>query len=62
MWHVFLLAFALLLVIEGLLPALNPKGYRRTMQTLSEMDDRFLRAWGLISMVTGAVLIYLFNG
>ena len=62
MWNVLLLAFALLLVIEGLLPALNPKGYRRTVQLLSEMDDRFLRIWGLISMVTGAVLIYLFNG
>jgi len=61
MWKVFLLAFALLLVIEGLLPALNPRGYRKTMQTLSNMDDRFLRMWGLISMATGAILIYIFS-
>lgn len=61
MWQTFLLAFGLLLVIEGILPALNPGGYRRTIQTISSMDDRVLRSWGLISMTTGAVLIYLFS-
>ena len=61
MWQTFLLAFGLLLVIEGILPALNPGGYRRTIQTISGMDDRVLRTWGLISMSAGAVLIYLFS-
>ena len=61
MWQTFLLAFGLLLVIEGVLPALNPGGYRRAIQTISSMDDRVLRTWGLISMSTGAVLIYLFT-
>ena len=61
MWQTFLLAFGLLLVIEGILPALNPGGYRRTIQTISGMDDRVLRTWGLISMSAGAVLIYLFT-
>ena len=61
MWQTFLLAFGLLLVIEGILPALNPGGYRRTIQTISGMDDRVLRTWGLISMSAGAVLIYFFT-
>ena len=61
MWQTFLLAFGLLLVIEGVLPALNPGGYRRTIQTISGMDDRVLRTWGLISMSAGAILIYLFT-
>ena len=61
MWNIILLAFALVLVIEGLLPALNPRGYRRTMQMLSEMDDRTIRTWGLISMISGALLLLFFN-
>ena len=60
MWQTFLLAFGLLLVIEGILPALNPGGYRRTIQSVSSLDERVLRTWGLISMTAGAVLIYLF--
>ena len=62
MWQTFLLAFGLLLVIEGILPALNPGGYRRTIQAISSMDERVLRTWGLISMTAGAVLSYLFAG
>ncbi len=61
MWQTFLLAFGLLLVIEGVLPALNPGGYRRTIQVISSMDDRVLRTWGLFSMTAGAILIYLFT-
>jgi uncharacterized protein YjeT (DUF2065 family) len=61
MWQTILLAFGLLLVIEGVLPALNPDGYRRAIQTISSMDDRVLRTWGLISMSAGAILIYLFT-
>jgi uncharacterized protein YjeT (DUF2065 family) len=61
MWQTILLAFGLLLVIEGVLPALNPGGYRRTIQTISSMEDRVLRMWGLISMTAGAILIYLFT-
>ena len=62
MGEAFLIAIALVLVIEGLMPALNPKVFRRTMQTISGMNDRFLRSWGLFSMTLGAVLIYLFKG
>ncbi len=61
MSQVFILAIALVLVIEGVLPALNPKGYRRAMQMMSEMDERIIRSWGLISLTLGAVLIYLFK-
>jgi uncharacterized protein YjeT (DUF2065 family) len=58
---VFLLAIGLVLVIEGLLPALNPNGYREMMKTLAEKDSVFLRVWGLVSMTAGAALIYFFT-
>ncbi|CAD7852084.1 MAG: hypothetical protein [Olavius algarvensis Gamma 1 endosymbiont] len=61
MWHDLLVAFALLLVIEGVWPFLSPSGLRRTLQLMAEQDDRSLRNAGLISMLLGVVLLYLVN-
>ncbi len=57
----FLTAIALMLVIEGVLPFLNPAGLRRTLLMLAEQDDRSLRIMGLISMVAGVAMLYLVN-
>jgi uncharacterized protein YjeT (DUF2065 family) len=53
------LAFGLVLVIEGLLPALSPRVYRRMVQMMGERDDRTLRIIGLVMMIAGALLIYI---
>ena len=42
----FLLAFALMLVIEGLLPFLAPKAWRDTFQRLMQLSDGQLRFFG----------------
>jgi hypothetical protein len=52
-------AIALVLVIEGALPFLNPASWRRAMQVLSKLDDRSVRVVGLISMLSGLLLLYL---
>ena len=59
MWQELLIALALLMVIEGILPFLNPAAMRRMMRTLSEMDDRSLRVSGLVSMLLGLALLYI---
>jgi len=59
MAKIFWLALGLVLVIEGLFPTLNPHGYRRMVQMMSERDDRTLRLIGLVMMIAGAVLIYI---
>lgn len=59
MWQELLIALALLMVIEGILPFLNPAAMRRMMRTLSEMDDRSLRVSGLASMLIGLALLYI---
>ncbi len=59
MWHELLLAIALLLVLEGLLPFLNPTGFKQAMQMISNMNDRQLRISGFASMMAGLVLMYL---
>ena len=53
------IALALLLVIEGLLPALSPGTFRRYLTAMMQMDERSLRISGLVSMAIGAMLIYL---
>jgi hypothetical protein len=58
MWSDLWIALALVLVVEGLLPALNPRGYRRMLQLLGDKDDRAIRVLGLLLMVVGAVAIY----
>ncbi|MGD8572888.1 MAG: DUF2065 domain-containing protein [Gammaproteobacteria bacterium] len=61
MWHDFLLALSLVLVVEGLLPFLNPAGFRQAMQLISQMDDRQLRIGGFASMIVGVLLMYFVN-
>ncbi len=58
MWHEILIAGALMLVLEGLLPILNPKLFKQMMYSASQMNEQQLRWTGIISMVIGALLIY----
>ncbi len=55
----FLSALALVFVIEGILPFLNPAGFRRTLTTAAGLDDSTLRRLGLVAMILGALMLYL---
>jgi len=59
MWQNILIALALMLVIEGIFPFLNPSGIRKVLIMMAQMDDRQLRFGGLTSMIIGVVLLYL---
>ena len=59
MWHELLIALALMLVIEGIFPFLNPQGLRKALLLMSQMDDRQMRFGGLTSMLIGVLLLYL---
>ena len=54
-----LTAFALVLVIEGILPFLIPALWREAFRRLTEMSDGQVRFLGLSSMVAGVLLLYL---
>jgi uncharacterized protein YjeT (DUF2065 family) len=56
-WNDLLAALALLLVIEGVVPFLNPQSLRRMLAMVSQLDDRTLRITGLVSMLVGVVLL-----
>jgi uncharacterized protein len=59
--HEFLIATALLLVIEGLWPFLSPTSFRRALVAVASEGDGPLRMAGLVSMVAGVILLYLVN-
>ncbi len=52
-------AFALYLILEGVLPFLNPLAAQRLMAKLSQSDPAHLRWGGLISMIAGIALLWV---
>jgi len=57
-WDDLLAALALMFVLEGVLPFLNPQSLRRMLVTVAQLDDRTLRVTGLVSMLCGLLLLY----
>ena len=62
MWQDLLAAIGLMLVLEGILPFLNPRRVRETLSQLIQMQDRVLRLVGLSSMLIGLVVLYVVRG
>jgi uncharacterized protein YjeT (DUF2065 family) len=54
----FLLAFALMLILEGVLPFLAPKIWRDTFRRITQLSDGQIRFVGLSSMIVGLLLLY----
>jgi uncharacterized protein YjeT (DUF2065 family) len=54
-------AFALMLVIEGILPFTSPRIWRETFRKLTEMSDGQIRFAGLTSMIVGLIVLLLVN-
>lgn len=54
-----LLAFGLVLVIEGVLPLMAPQAWKQTFQRMVEMKDGQLRFVGLVSMLAGLMIVLL---
>lgn len=61
-WSDLLAAFALYLVLEGIIPFLNPAAMKRAMAVFMSMEDRRLRVAGFASMLFGLLLLYIVRG
>lgn len=57
-----LAALALFLVLEGIIPFLNPHGMKRALARLLDIGDRELRIAGLGSMLAGVLLLFFARG
>ncbi|MEM1080903.1 MAG: DUF2065 domain-containing protein [Pseudomonadota bacterium] len=54
-----LLVLALVLILEGLMPALNPQGWTRMIEHISQLPDRTIRIGGMIMILVGFVLFQI---
>jgi len=59
MFDAIWIALALLLVFEGLMPAINPAGWRRMFEQIMRLNDQQIRTAGLVSMVVGLLVLWL---
>lgn len=58
-WTDLAAAFALYLVLEGIMPFLNPAAMRRALGRFLSLSDSELRMAGFASMAAGAALLWL---
>ena len=56
-----LIAFALMLVLEGLMPFIAPADWRETFRRLIQLSDGQIRFIGLTSMLIGLILLIVFS-
>ncbi|MBY0578549.1 MAG: DUF2065 domain-containing protein [Burkholderiales bacterium] len=56
-----MLAFALMFVMEGVLPFVLPGLWRESFMKLSQLSDGQVRFIGLTAMASGLILLFLFN-
>ena len=61
-WSDLFAAFAIYLVIEGLLPFVNPQGWKQSIELIAQLSDRQLRIFGLVSMIAGVFLLAVVRG
>lgn len=59
MLEYLLMAFGLMLVLEGMMPFLFPSAWREMLRKLTQFQDGQLRFLGLTLMLSGLLLIYL---
>ena len=54
-----LTALALVLILEGIIPFVNPDALRKIYLMASQLSNQTLRFIGLTSMLAGLMLLYL---
>ncbi len=59
MGNTLLMAFALMLVIEGILPFVAPQVWRETFRRVTSFNDGQIRFIGISSMLVGLILMWV---
>ena len=60
--NLFLMALALMLVLEGALPFVAPNLWRDTFRKITQMSDGQIRFVGLSSMIVGLLILLWVRG
>ena len=59
MWQDILTAFALYLILEGMIPFVSPGRFRRTVEQIAQLGDNNLRTVGLLAMAAGLLMLFI---
>lgn len=59
MWQDVFTAFALYLVIEGMIPFIGPNRFRQAVSEIAKLSDNHLRATGLTVIIVGLALLFI---
>ena len=59
MTDILFIAFAMVLILEGVLPFVAPAAWRNAFRRLIQFSDGQLRFVGLISMLAGLILLMM---
>lgn len=57
-WNDLFAALAIVCVVEGMMPFLNPSGTKRMLSKIAAMGEREMRIVGLFSMLVGLGVLY----
>lgn len=58
-WHALGVGFAFYLILEGVMPLLNPQAFKRTLALVLLANPSHLRLVGAAAMTAGVGLLYL---
>lgn len=59
MWQDILTAFALYLILEGMIPFISPGRFRRAVELIAKLGDNNLRKAGLVAMAAGLAMLFI---
>jgi len=58
-WSDLLVALALVLVIEGLMPFVSPQRFKQSMRQILSLSNSTVRNMGGVSMFIGVLMLYV---
>jgi uncharacterized protein YjeT (DUF2065 family) len=58
-WTDLVAALAIVCIIEGIMPFINPPAMKRLLARMASMEEREMRIFGLASMLVGLAILYM---
>jgi uncharacterized protein len=58
-WTDLFAALAIVCILEGVVPFINPSAMKRLLSKMTALEDRDMRIAGFISMAVGLTILFL---
>jgi len=58
-WSDLFAALAIVCIIEGVTPFINPTGTKRLLSRIASLEDRDMRIGGFVLMVLGLTILFV---